>query len=117
MSGNSEFKEYIIGDALAEIDGVTARAMFGGYGLYKDGIIFGIIADDELFLKVDDTNKEEYEAFDSSPFTYERGNHKKTTMSYWRIPEEILENRERMQELVSDAVRKPIEKKAALSRF
>lgn len=96
----SDFQEYVVHDALADIDGITSRAMFGGYGLYKDGIIFGIIADDELYLKVDETNQKEYESFGSHPFVYERGNHAKTTMSYWVVPETILENRERIERLV-----------------
>lgn len=95
----SDFKDYIIGDILTNVDGLSARAMFGGFGLYKDGVIFGIIVEDELYFKVDHTNEAEYRAFDSSPFTYERGNHKKTTMSYWRIPHDILEDRGRVQEL------------------
>jgi len=67
---SNEFVEYITEDLLAELKGVTSRAMFGGYGIYKDGIIFGIIVDDELYFKVDDTNREEYEKMGSSPFVY-----------------------------------------------
>ncbi len=74
--------------------------MFGGYGLYKDGIIFGIIVDEELYLKTDETNRKEYESFGSRPFTYDRGKNQKTTMSYWLIPEDILEDRRRLEELV-----------------
>ncbi|MBY0539383.1 TfoX/Sxy family protein [Patescibacteria group bacterium] len=103
MPQNSDFKDYILGDILGTLNGVTARSMFGGYGLYKDGIIFGIIAEDELYLKVDDTNQKEYESFGSHPFVYERGNHAKTTMSYWIIPETILEDRERIEELVMNS--------------
>lgn len=101
----SDFKDYIVGDILNEIEGISARAMFGGFGLYKNGIIFGIIADDGLYFKVDDSNAAEYRAFDSSPFTYERGNHQKTTMSYWLIPHDMLEDRERVQELALASVR------------
>ncbi|MBX9765614.1 TfoX/Sxy family protein [Patescibacteria group bacterium] len=100
----SEFKDYVVGDVLGDMRGITARAMFGGYGLYKDGVIFGIIAEDELYLKVDDTNRDEFVAFDSHPFVYEQGKHKKTTMSYWVIPEEILEDRARMEDLVLASV-------------
>ena len=42
---SNEFVEWVTGDLLAQMSGVTARAMFGGYGVYKDGVIFGIIVD------------------------------------------------------------------------
>jgi TfoX/Sxy family transcriptional regulator of competence genes len=46
-----QYCEYVVHDVLGHIKGITARAMFGGYGLYLDGAIFGIIADtDELCL-------------------------------------------------------------------
>lgn len=117
----NDFHEFVVHDALVNIDGITSRAMFGGYGLYKDGIIFGIIVDDELYFKVDDTNRKEYESFGSSPFTYEGKNRKKITMSYWKIPEEIIEDRERVsalaiQSLCINSLKKqpwkPIQKKS-----
>lgn len=96
----SDFHEYVVNDVFADIDGITSRAMFGGYGLYKDGIIFGIIADDVLYLKVDDTNQKDYESFGSNPFVYKGKNAKKITMSYWVIPETVLEDREHIEALV-----------------
>ena len=57
--GKNSFVEYILRDAMEGIDGVTAKAMFGGHGLYKKGVIFGIIADDALYFKVDDKNRPE----------------------------------------------------------
>lgn len=100
-----DFNEYVVKDLLADVENIFSRAMFGGYGLYKDGIIFGIIADDELYLKVDTRSKKEYREFGSRPFEYERKNYKKIAMSYWFIPEEILEDRERLEKLVMAAVR------------
>lgn len=78
--------------------------MFGGYGIYKDGIIFAIIAYDQLYFKVDDTNKADYEAHDSGPFVYDQGGHKQTTMSYWLVPEEIMENHEKVAEWMEKSV-------------
>lgn len=98
--GYSDFNEYVVKDLLADVEGIFSRAMFGGYGLYKDGIIFGIIADDELYLKVDTTNKKRFEEFGSHPFEYEGKDYKKVAMSYWVVPEDVLENRELVQELV-----------------
>jgi len=104
------FHEYVIHDVLGHIKGITSRKMFGGYGLYLDGAIFSIITDvDELRFKVDDSNREQYEAIGSTPFIYHgHKNRKPTIMNYYLIPKEIMEDRDTLHEWV--------EQSAALSR-
>jgi DNA transformation protein len=101
---DTQFHDYVLLDVLSGISGITSRSMFGGYGIYKDGIIFGLIADDILYFKVDAMNKEQYQHFGSKPFTYEKGNHKQAVMSYWEVPEEIMNDREQVQQWVYSAV-------------
>lgn len=100
---SDSYLTYILEDCLGHIEGITSRAMFGGYGIYKDGLIFAIIAEDQIYFKVGDSNKADYEAINSQPFVYEQGNHKKTTMSYYEIPEEILTNPEEVEQWVAKA--------------
>lgn len=68
---------------------VTGRSMFGGFGLFMDGVMFGLVACDELYFKVDDGNRGDYEACGSQPFTYQ-GKSKPVEMSYWKAPERVL---------------------------
>lgn len=100
---HNEFVEYIIGDQLVEIPGMTARPMFGGFGIYREGTIVGIVVDDELYLKVDDRNRARYEAMGSTPFTYEKKTGKATSLSYWRVPSEVVEDRTELSVLVDFA--------------
>lgn len=65
--------------------------MFGGYGIYKDGIIAGIIIQDELYFKADPESAKDYDALGSKPFTYD-ANGKTIKMSYWQVPPDIMEN-------------------------
>lgn len=74
------------------IPGFKSRAMFGGHGLYKHGVIFGIIAEGSIYFKVDATNLNEYEAAGSEPFTYIGASGKPVSMSYWKVPEPVLNN-------------------------
>ncbi len=104
MSDKNTFAEYVVHDLLGQIDGITARAMFGGHGIYKNGVIFAIIAYDELYFKVDESNRADFEHFGSHPFVYAQGGHKSTTMSYWLVPQEILEDTERLAEWVERSV-------------
>lgn len=100
MKTKSDFLEYVLHDAMQGVRGITAKPMFGGYGLYKDGVVFGIIADDELYFKVDDANREEYKRRGSRPFTYEGKNHKMIALSYWEVPAEVQEDRAALTEWV-----------------
>ncbi len=85
-----EYCDYIL-DVLDHVGGVSARSMFGGFGLYRDGAMFGLIADDVLYFKVDAANQPDFEDAGSSPFTY-RGKSKPVQMSFRRVPEEVLED-------------------------
>ncbi|MDP4832096.1 MAG: TfoX/Sxy family protein [Rickettsiaceae bacterium] len=92
MSNN--YVDYIL-DLLSPFGSITSRAMFGGHGIYKDKIIVGIIADDELYFKVDATNKGQYAALNSTPFAY-TAKDKKINLSYWKVPIEIMEDEEQL---------------------
>ena len=89
MSVSVDFLEFIL-DQLSEWGDVTARKMFGGAGLYRDGKMFGLLANDVAYLKVDDSNRAEFEQVGSSPFKPYQN--KATVMSYFEIPPDVLEN-------------------------
>ena len=95
MSLSEEFLAYVL-DQLSPWGGVTARKMFGGAGLYRDGKMFGLVADDVAYLKVDDSNRGDFEAAGSSPFKPYPD--KPTSMSYFEVPPEVLERPEELIE-------------------
>ncbi len=99
----SNYVSYIL-DLLSPFGDITSRAMFGGYGIYKDKVIVGIIVNDELYFKVDKTNQVQYEELDSVPFTYSKGD-TVATMSYWKVPIEILEDEEQLPEWLENSFR------------
>ena len=78
--------------------------MFGGWAIYKGGTIFGIIAGGELYFKVDDENRVEFEKLESHPFIYTKKDGKQIAMSYWLVPEEIIEDRDKLLVLVEQSV-------------
>ena len=107
---DSSFHDFVMQDVFGDFPGITSRAMFSGWGIYKNGKIFAIIVDGELYFKVGDSNRAEFEEHGSRPFVYEsRG--KKVTMSYWLLPEEIMENRDELAEWVEKALATHSEKK------
>lgn len=77
-------------DQLSEVGEIVAKAMFGGIGLYCDGVFFGLIARDTLYLKVGDLNRIDYERAGMGPFKPYRS--RPTTMKYYAVPVEVLES-------------------------
>jgi DNA transformation protein len=78
--------------------------MFGGTGLFLRGLMFGLIADEELYLKVGSANQPDYEAAGEAPFSYETKNGTNTIRSYWRCPPDLLDAPESFREWARRAV-------------
>jgi DNA transformation protein len=93
MSLSDEYLAFVL-DQFADWGGVSVRKMFGGAGLYRDGKMFGLIADDVAFLKVDDSNREDYIQAGSSPFKPYAD--KPVSMSYYEVPPDVLERPEEL---------------------
>lgn len=92
MAVNEDYLNYIQ-DQLSEFGELTIKKMFGGIGLFKEGLMFGKIGGDTFRLKVDETNKKAYEDRGMKPFYSEK---KKKGMPYWEVPSEILEDKKEL---------------------
>jgi DNA transformation protein len=88
----SEFVEYLK-EVFEQFGSVQARRMFGGYGIYHDSIMFGLVADDTLYLKADDVTAEHFTSRSLEQFEYDKGN-KVVKMSYYLAPDEIFDDPE-----------------------
>lgn len=70
---------------------VTPRRMFGGYGLYHAGLMFALVADDQIYFKADAGNVADFEQAGLPPFEYDKAG-RRMKMSYYQAPEEILDD-------------------------
>ena len=99
---------------------VSLRRMFGGQGLYHQGLMIGLVADEELFLKTDEATREAFEQAGGQPFVYHYKG-KPITMSYWAPPPEAMESAQAMQPWArlayAAAVRKAAVKPTAKKRL
>lgn len=93
MAVSNEFIDYVL-DQLKCWGEVSASRMFGGAGLYCEGVMFGLIADDVAYLKVDDSNRKEFIKAGSSAFNPYPEKTKTYEMSYYEIPADVLEDAE-----------------------
>ena len=85
-----------IRDLFAQFRPVTMKRMFGGAGLYSEGLMFGLVFDGAIYLKVDETNIPDFEREESRPFVYTRakspGRVGRHSLPYWRLPERLYDN-------------------------
>ncbi len=94
-----EFAAYCV-ELLAPLGAAHARRMFGGHGLYVDGLMVGLIAAEQLYMKTDTQTRTQWQAAGGRPFVYasrREGVTKSATMSYWTPPAEAFESPALMQ--------------------
>lgn len=94
MPQRSEFLEFVIGQ-MAGLGRITARAMFGGHGLYCNGLFIAIVTGDALYFKADAQSQPRFEACGLLRFQYQaRG--KTVQLLYYAAPTEVYDDRRAM---------------------
>jgi len=97
MSASSTEKEFVsyVVDLMQSVGPVNAKGMFGGHGIFLDGLMFALVADSVLYLKADKEIIPQFEQKGLDAFSYARQG-KEFRMSYYQAPEEVLEDAEEM---------------------
>ena len=91
MPVSDEFVPYVV-EQLAGWSEVSVRRMFGGAGLYREGTMFAVVADDVAYLKVDDSNRDDFLRAGSAPFEPYPDKSKTAIRTYYEIPADVLED-------------------------
>ena len=102
MTVSRSFKTFVLEQLGRRIYGVRGRSMFGGVGIYAGHLFFGLIADDTLYFKVDESNRPEFEARGMDPFRPygEEGE----VMQYYRVPDDLLDDPEALGEWAEKSI-------------
>ncbi|MFP2956999.1 TfoX/Sxy family protein [Myxococcus sp. 1LA] len=90
MARTDSFVEYTV-ELLEKLGPVKSRSMFGGWGLYLGGRMFGLVGGGQLFLKVDDVTKPDFQAAGCRPFLYE-GMSTPVELGYWTPPADAADD-------------------------
>ncbi len=88
MALSKGYRDFVM-EQLGRVAPVTARSMFGGVGLYAQGLFFALIAEDRLYFKVDDTTRPDFERLGMEPF---RPFGEESAMGYYEVPADVLED-------------------------
>lgn len=113
MAVTTDFCEYVIGQ-LAQAGRVTSRRMFGGLGLYLDGLFFALVDDDVLYFKTGDSTRQRYERAGTRPFCPYPDQPDKS-MGYWEVPADVLEDPEELAAWAREAMQVALDAKGAES--
>lgn len=90
MAVSPDYLDHLL-DQFAGFGRVEPRRMFGGVGLFRDGLMIALVTGDTLYFKVDDGNRAEFEAAGMGPFTYgARG--ERVVMSYYEAPADVFDD-------------------------
>ena len=81
-----------IQELFAAFGAVAVRRMFGGAGLYADGVMFGLVSDGQIYLKADAATAADFERERCAPFEYGTKTGKRAVMSYWRLPDRLYDD-------------------------
>lgn len=101
MPVSQEYREFVL-EQLGRVVPVTSRSMFGGVGIYSDALFFALVANDQLYLKVDDSNRGDFEAVGMKPFQpFGEGS---KPMRYYELPGDLLEDHVRLRPWLEKAL-------------
>lgn len=100
-SGHDEFVALVL-EQMAGFGVPRVRRMFGGYGLYRDDLMFAIILQEKLYLKADAVNVARFEQAGLEPFTY-ASKGRMVTLRYYEAPPEVYEDQDDMQQWARSA--------------
>jgi DNA transformation protein len=97
VSLSPEFRAFLE-DQMAEFGKVSIKKMFGGAGVYRDGLMFALVDRDVLYLKADAESRGEFDALGLAPFSYQTKDGQRTLTSYFRAPAVCLDDPAEMTE-------------------
>ena len=83
-------------ELFADVGAIQIKRMFGGAGGYANGVMFLLLADDVIYLKVDAALKQELAQEGSGPFLWTPTSGPRAgenvEMGYWRLPDAALDS-------------------------
>ena len=100
MAVSESYRNFVL-EQLGRVMPVTGKSMFGGVGLYADGLFFALIAEDRLYFKVDHTTRSDFERLGMEPF---RPFGEDSAMGYYEVPVDVVEDQMQLAPWMRQAI-------------
>src|SRR5215813_13091032 len=92
MAVSQSYREFVL-EQMGRVTPVTGKSMFGGVGIYAEGLFFALIAEDRLYFKVDDISRLDFERLGMEPF---RPFGDDSAMGYYEVPADVVEDSDQL---------------------
>ncbi len=100
MAVSQSYREFVL-EQLGRVTPVTGKSMFGGIGIYANGLFFALIAEDRLYFKVNDATRPEFEQRGMEPF---RPFGEDSAMGYYEVPADVMEDVNQLETWIKKAI-------------
>lgn len=101
MALNEDFKNFVL-DQLQGLGDFETKRMFGGVALLLQGTAFAKIKHDKVWLKVNDSNRSDFDNLGMKQYTYGKDNSRK--LNFYETPVEIIEDRDKLKDWAKKSV-------------
>ncbi len=95
MAATDAFAEFLR-EQLAPLGYITMRRMFGKTGVFRDGLMFGMVTDNMLYFRIDDHNRAEFKEAEAYPPLNYTKKDRTIDLAFWRVPERLLDEPEEL---------------------
>lgn len=102
MAVGTEFQAFVL-DLLAPLR-PTARRMFGGIGIMRDGVMFALLSNDTMYFRAHERTRPKFEAEGSGPFTYRRAGREVAIGSYYAVPDRLFDEHDALLDWAREAI-------------
>ena len=100
MALSQSYRDFVL-EQLGRVTPVTGKSMFGGVGIYAQGLFFALIAEDRLYFKVDDATRPDFERQGMGPF---RPFGEDSAMGYYEVPADVAEDVNQLETWMKKAI-------------
>jgi len=111
---SDSFRTFVLDQLGRAVPRIRARSMFGGVGIYSGELFFALLANDTLYLKVDDSNRPDFEARGMGPFL--PFGDERDKMQYYEVPADLLEDPDALRPWAEKAIAVAAKKKSKKAR-
>ncbi len=94
MKKDTPYHDFVVYDLMAKLPSITSRPMMSGWAIYTEGVVFAAIIGNQLYFKAKEGMAEYLASLGWTKFNYEKKNGKVVSMSYWLVPEEMVDDQE-----------------------
>jgi DNA transformation protein len=104
VSGAGDHDPEHIAELFSAFGPVAVRRMFGGAGLFAEGVMIAILDEGIIYLKADERTIPAFEREGLKPFTYSTKDGTRSLTSYWRMPERLYDAPDELARWATEAL-------------